>query len=63
MRCLCSGRNQFLYLILQPTAIFYVDRSIIGGLVIDVEDKHIDLSVENRIRQIEQVIKEAFGEI
>ncbi|KAJ7530793.1 hypothetical protein O6H91_14G019500 [Diphasiastrum complanatum] len=40
-----------------------VDRSIIGGLVIDVEDKHIDLSVENRIRQIEQVIKEAFGEI
>jgi F-type H+-transporting ATPase subunit O len=36
-----------------------VDPSILGGLVVDFEDKHIDLSVRSRIQSIEKAIAEA----
>lgn len=37
-----------------------VDRSIIGGIVIDILDKHIDLSIDTRIKQMEKVLAENF---
>lgn len=36
-----------------------VDPSILGGLMVDFEDKHIDLSVRSRIQSIEKAIAEA----
>lgn len=33
-----------------------VDRSIIGGFVVDLEDKHIDLSIQSKIRQVEAAL-------
>lgn len=36
-----------------------VDRSIIGGLVVDIQDKHIDLSIDTRIKQMEKLLAEA----
>jgi len=35
-----------------------VDASIIGGLVIDVGDKHIDLSINTKIRKMEALLQE-----
>jgi len=35
-----------------------VDPSIIGGLVIDVGDKHIDLSINTKIRKMEALLQE-----
>jgi F-type H+-transporting ATPase subunit O len=37
-----------------------VDRSIIGGIVIDLLDKHIDLSIDTRIKQMEKVLAENY---
>ena len=36
-----------------------VDPSIIGGLVIDVGDKHIDLSINTKIRKMEALLQES----
>ena len=36
-----------------------VDRSIIGGIVVDIEDKHIDLSIDTKIKQMEKLLAEA----
>ncbi|GMH44915.1 hypothetical protein BSKO_12872 [Bryopsis sp. KO-2023] len=36
-----------------------VDPSVIGGLVIELGDKHIDLSVSRRLRDIEKLLSEA----
>ena len=33
-----------------------VDASIIGGVVVDIGDKHIDLSIASRVKQVEQLI-------
>lgn len=33
-----------------------VDPSIIGGIVIDIGDKHIDLSISSRIKKIQQLV-------
>ncbi|KAL3680097.1 hypothetical protein R1sor_023053 [Riccia sorocarpa] len=35
-----------------------VDRSIIGGIVVDIMDKHIDLSIDTQIKQMEKVLAE-----
>ncbi|BBN16927.1 F-type H+-transporting ATPase subunit delta [Marchantia polymorpha subsp. ruderalis] len=35
-----------------------VDRSIIGGIVVDILDKHIDLSIDTQIKQMEKVLAE-----
>jgi F-type H+-transporting ATPase subunit O len=35
-----------------------VDRSIIGGIVVDIQDKHIDLSIDTKIRQMEKLLAE-----
>ncbi|KAK2079222.1 hypothetical protein QBZ16_002913 [Prototheca wickerhamii] len=36
-----------------------VDPDILGGLVVDFEDKHIDLSIRSRIQSIEKAVAEA----
>mmetsp|Transcript_31623 Transcript_31623/g.60969 ORF Transcript_31623/g.60969 Transcript_31623/m.60969 type:complete len:219 (+) Transcript_31623:76-732(+) len=36
-----------------------VDASIIGGLIIDIGDKHMDLSINTKIRKIENLLAEA----
>jgi F-type H+-transporting ATPase subunit O len=36
-----------------------VDPSIIGGLVIDIGDKHIDLSINTKIRKMEALLAES----
>jgi F-type H+-transporting ATPase subunit O len=36
-----------------------VDPSIVAGLVIDVGDKHVDLSVLSRVRRLQQIIRDA----
>ena len=33
-----------------------VDPSIIGGIVIDIGDKHIDMSISSRIKKIQQMV-------
>ena len=40
---------------LSSTAV-QVDPSIIGGIVIDIGDKHIDLSIASRIKKIQQMV-------
>jgi F0F1-type ATP synthase delta subunit len=36
--------------------VLQVDPSIIGGIVIDVGDKHLDLSLLSRVKQLERLI-------
>ena len=36
-----------------------VNPDIIGGLVVDIGDRHIDLSLNTRIRKMEQLLREA----
>ena len=38
-----------------------VDPWIIGGVVIDVGDKHIDLSVASRVKQVEQLVMQGLA--
>jgi F-type H+-transporting ATPase subunit O len=33
-----------------------VDPAIIGGLVVDIGDKHIDLSIASRVKQVQQLL-------
>ena len=35
-----------------------VNPAIIGGIIIDVGDKHIDLSIQSRVKRIQQLIVE-----
>jgi hypothetical protein len=36
-----------------------VNPEIIGGLVVDIGDKHLDLSLNTRIRKIEQLLTQS----
>lgn len=36
-----------------------VDRGIIGGMLVDIGDKHIDLSIRSKIRKMEKVLMES----
>jgi len=36
-----------------------VEPAIIGGLIIDVGEKHIDMSILTRIKKIEQILTES----
>lgn len=36
--------------------VVQVDPSIIGGVVIDIGDKHMDLSISSRIKRIQQMV-------
>ena len=38
------------------SATLQVDPTIIGGIVIDIGDKHIDLSIASRIKKIQQMV-------
>jgi len=38
-----------------------IDRKILGGLIFDIGEKHIDMSIEARIRKIENLLREAVG--
>ena len=41
-----------------PTAA-QVEPAIIGGIVIDVGEKHIDLSILTRVKKIEQALQDS----
>ena len=43
------------------TLVQKVDPAIIGGVVIDVGDKHIDLSIASRIKQVENLVMSGLG--
>jgi F-type H+-transporting ATPase subunit O len=36
-----------------------IDPSIISGIVIDIGDKHIDMSVLSRVRKLQQIVRDA----
>ena len=36
-----------------------VDPSIIGGVVIDIGDKHVDMSILSRVRKLQQIVRDA----
>lgn len=36
-----------------------IDPSIISGIIIDIGDKHVDLSVISRVRKLQQIIRDA----
>ncbi len=36
-----------------------VDPSIIGGVMIDIGDKHLDLSILSRVKKLQQIVREA----
>ena len=36
-----------------------VDASIIGGVVIDIGDKHVDMSILSRVRKLQQIVRDA----
>lgn len=36
-----------------------IDPSIISGIIIDIGDKHVDLSVLSRVKKLQQIIREA----
>ncbi len=36
-----------------------VEPAIIGGLIIDVGEKHVDMSILTRVKKIEQVLRES----
>merc|ERR1711977_665235 len=40
-----------------------VDRKILGGLIFDIGEKHIDMSIEARIRKIENLLRDAVGSV
>ncbi len=35
-----------------------IDPTIIGGFVIDIGDKHIDMSISSRVKKVQQLILE-----
>jgi F-type H+-transporting ATPase subunit O len=43
------------------TLVQRVDPAIIGGVVIDVGDKHIDLSIASRIKQVQNLVTSGLG--
>ena len=36
-----------------------LDPTIIGGFIIDIGDKHIDMSISSRVKKVQQLILEA----
>jgi F-type H+-transporting ATPase subunit O len=42
----------------ETIVLLQVDRSIVGGIVVDIEDKHIDLSIDTKIKQMEKLLAE-----
>lgn len=36
-----------------------IDPSIISGIILDIGDKHLDLSVLSRVRKLQQIIRDA----
>lgn len=41
-----------------PALRLQVEPAIIGGIIIDVGDKHIDLSILTRVKKIQQLLLE-----
>ena len=55
-----SGKCGSIYS--EPSNSFFcaqVNPEIIGGLVVDIGDKHLDLSLNTRIRKIEQLLTQS----
>ena len=36
-----------------------VDPRIMGGMVVDIGDKHIDMSISSRVKKIQQLVMQA----
>ena len=36
-----------------------VDPSIISGIIVDIGDKHVDMSVLSRVRKLQQIVRDA----
>jgi F-type H+-transporting ATPase subunit O len=36
-----------------------VDPAIIGGVVVDIGDRHLDMSILSRVRKLQQIVREA----
>lgn len=46
-------------MIIDACCCLQVDRSIVGGLIVDIGETHIDLSIDSKIKQMEKVLKES----
>jgi hypothetical protein len=53
-----SSKVSHCRLVLHHPVVLQVDPAIIGGLIIDIGEKHIDLSISSRIKKIEQLVRE-----
>ncbi len=40
--------------------LLQVDPSIIGGMILEVGDKRVDLSIRTKVRKVQQIITESF---
>ena len=49
--CWCTLSSEGLLIQVEP--------AIIGGLIIDVGEKHVDMSILTRVKKIEQVLRES----
>ena len=38
------------------TLLMQVDPKIMGGMVVDIGDKHIDMSISSRVKKIQQLV-------
>lgn len=41
---------------LRPVPLLQVDPKIMGGMVVDIGDKHIDMSISSRVKKIQQLV-------
>ena len=46
----------FLHCCTDDAAATQVDPSIMGGVVVDIGDKHIDMSIASRVKTIQQLV-------
>ena len=58
--CLFSGVACALYRLLfavhDKCRVVQVDPRIMGGMVVDIGDKHIDMSISSRVKKIQQLV-------
>jgi len=42
--------------VLSLAVVLQVDPHIMGGMVVDIGDKHIDMSISSRVKKIQQLV-------
>ena len=59
-RCGCAFNliNTIHLGLVSQNRMLQVEPAIIGGVIIDIGDKHIDLSINTRIKKIQQLLME-----